>query len=143
MLDLFSGTGSLGLESLSRGAAQAIFVDSSHRSVNLIKKNLALCGYERLAMILKSDLAKGIPFGHLLSKKKEVDLVFLDPPYRSNMIPPLLEQLSLCDWLSCGGRVVAESAKTERLPHLFGNLRMENTRLYGDTRISLFIYEDE
>jgi len=140
VLDLFAGTGSLGLEALSRGAAFALFIDSSQQSINLIRKNLAICGYQRSGVILRRNLRKAIPQNHSQLKGK-FDLIFLDPPYRKDFIPLLIEDLRGKDLISSGSRVIAESLKTEALPVYFGNLELTDTRVYGDTKISIYEYE--
>jgi len=140
VLDLFAGTGSLGLESLSRGALSALFIDSSQQSVNLIKKNLAICGYQGSGAVLRRDLRRGIPLNHPFIKGI-VDLVFLDPPYRNNIISFLLEELSTKEVVSPGSLVVAESSKSKRPPVSVENFQMVDTRLYGITRISVYEYE--
>ncbi len=137
VLDLFAGTGCLGLEALSRGASSALFIDSSIQSIRLIKKNLARCGYESLAFVWKKDLSKGLPRKHPLLKEK-FHLIFLDPPYEKNMIPPMLEELSRRDLFVSPSIAVAESFKTETLPEVLGQLRMISSRTYGETRISIY-----
>jgi 16S rRNA (guanine966-N2)-methyltransferase len=140
VLDLFAGTGSLGLEALSRGAHRAVFIDYSQKSINLIKQNLGLCGYQGSGVVLRRELRKARRRGPFPLKEK-FDLVFLDPPYGKNLIPFLLEELSANEILSPRSRVVAESSKNERLPRLLGNLEMGDTRIYGDTRISIYACE--
>ena len=115
VLDLFAGTGILGLETLSRGASKVVFVDLSLESTKLIRKNLALCQHQDSGVIIRRDLQKGIWRIHILSKQV-FDLVFLDPPYGKNFIPLVLRGLSTMDILSNRSRVVAESSKTEKLP---------------------------
>ena len=139
-LDLFAGTGGLGIETLSRGAHLALFIDISPQSIKLINRNLALCGYESSGFVLKRDLRKGIIRSHHLLKDV-FDLVFLDPPYRKDFIPPLLEELSTKGFLSSESCVVAESSKGEKLPVSIKGLQMTDTRSYGDTRISIYAYE--
>lgn len=141
VLDLFAGTGSLGLEALSRGALQALFIDNSPQSIKLIKKNLALCGFQDSGVILRRDLRREILLIRA-SERKLFDLVFLDPPYGENLIPSLLEDLATRDVLSSTSRVIAESSKTEGLPISVGNLHTIDMRLYGDTKISLYAHED-
>ncbi len=138
VLDLFAGTGSLGLEALSRGALHTVFIDNSQQSVNLIKKNLALCGYQDFGAVLRRDLVKGIPRSHPLLKGN-FDLIFLDPPYEKNFIIPLLEKLSTTDVLSSRSRVVAELSKNDNLAVSFANLKMVDTRIYGDTKINIYV----
>lgn len=139
-LDLFAGTGSLGLEALSRGSHLVYFVDNSVQSIQLIKKNLALCEHESSGVILRHDLRKGISRSHRLLKEV-FDLAFLDPPYAADYIPVLLEELSTKGFLSWKSLVVAESSKREKLPVAIGRLQMTDTRSYGDTRISIYAFE--
>jgi 16S rRNA (guanine966-N2)-methyltransferase len=141
ILDLFAGTGTLGLEALSRGAVYALFVDNSRQALQIIKKNLALCGYGDSASILKWNLRRGLPHHHALLMEG-FDLVFMDPPYGEHFIPPLLREISTGTVLCAGSRVVTESWKRESPPGYFGALELTNTRLYGDTRISLYSYGD-
>ncbi len=140
VLDLFAGTGILGLEALSRGALSVVLVDISPQSTKLIRKNLALCEHQDSRVIIRRDLRKGIRRIHILSKQI-FDLVFLDPPYGRNFIPLILSELSTMDILSKRSRVVAESSKTEKLPVSFESLEMVDARSYGDTKISVYAYE--
>ena len=140
VLDLFAGTGSLGLETLSRGASYVVFIDNSPQSLKLIRKNVTLCGHQGTSVILNQDLRKGIRrIHHLL--KETFDLVFLDPPYGKNFIPLILGEIQTLGILSFKSRIVAESSKTEKLPVSFENLEMVDTRSYGDTKISVFAHE--
>ena len=137
VLDLFAGTGCLGIEALSRGAARTLFIDNSNQSIKLIKKNLVRCGYESLGSVLKKDLTKGLPRKHPLLKEK-FDLIFLDPPYEKKMIPPLLGELSDRDILASPTIAVTESLKTETLPEVLGRFQMVSVRTYGETKISIY-----
>ena len=137
VLDLFAGSGSLGIEALSRGASRALFIDNSVQSIKLIKKNLARSGYEPLGFVRKKDLTKGLPLKHPLFKEK-FDLIFVDPPYEKEMIPPLLGELSERKLLRSPAIVVAESFKTEKLPEVLGELQMVKSRIYGETKISIY-----
>jgi 16S rRNA (guanine966-N2)-methyltransferase len=142
VLDLFAGTGSLGLETLSRGASCAVFIDNSRQSVKLIKKNLALCGYEDAGVVLRRDLRKGIR--RIQPVVKGVfDLVFIDPPYGKDFISLILSELSTTAILSDKSRVVAESSKSEKLPFFVGMLEMIDGRSYGYTKVSFYAYEAE
>lgn len=137
VLDLFAGTGSLGIEALSRGASRVLFIDNSVQSIKLIKKNLARSGYEPLGFVWKKDLTKGLPLKHPMLKEK-FDLIFVDPPYEKEMIPPLLGELSDRALLRSPAIAVAESFKTETLPEVLGKLQMVNSRIYGETKISIY-----
>lgn len=140
VLDLFAGTGSVGIEALSRGAEFAVFVDISLHSIKIIKENLSLCGYQDLGAVLRRDLNKGLPFNHDLLQKG-FDLVFIDPPYGKGLIPPLIDQISALGLLSRGSLVVAECSKNEDLPPAIGHLALADTRIYGDTKICLYSNE--
>lgn len=142
VLDLFAGTGSLGIEALSRGASWALFIDKSIRSIKIIKKNLALCGYESAGFILKKDLTRGLPRKFSLMKEK-FDLVFIDPPYGKKLIPPLLKELADREILASPSMVITESSKFESLPVAPGKLHLFKARTYGETQINVYQYGDD
>jgi 16S rRNA (guanine966-N2)-methyltransferase len=137
VVDLFAGTGSLGIEALSRGAAWALFVDDSPKAVALIGKNLGLCGLQEQGVIVRKDLLKGLPRTHRLVEEK-ADLVFLDPPYRKGMILPVLKAIIRLEMLESHATVVAQSDHREALPPRVGGLETVKSRVYGDTRITLY-----
>jgi len=140
VLDLFAGTGSLGIESLSRGATRAVFIDHSQKAVTLIKKNLSSLGFSPLSRIIKKDLSKGMPLNHELMNQI-FDLVFLDPPYGRHHVPLLLKGLLKNILLSPTSLIVAESSKNDNMPYSFGNFTATDTRSYGDTKISVYANE--
>ena len=141
VLDLFAGTGSLGIEALSRGAVRALFLDNSPQSVKLMRKNLQLCGFESMGSVLKKDLIRGLPWRSPLMKRR-FELVFIDPPYRKKFIPPLLTELADREVLASPSVVVAESSKAETLPVAIGELQLVNTKTYGETKIHIYHYGD-
>ena len=141
VLDLFAGTGCLGIEALSRGALWALFIDSSPQSTKLIRKNLALCGFEPFGFVLRKDLTKGPAWKGSFMKKK-FDLIFIDPPYEKKIIPHVLVELTETDILASPSIVVAESSKADRLPGTLGELHLVNAKTYGETRISIYHYGD-
>jgi 16S rRNA (guanine966-N2)-methyltransferase len=140
VLDLFAGTGSLGIESLSRGIQHAVFIDNSQQAIKLIRKNLVTCGFEDSGTVLKRDLKKSAVLSHPVLQQR-FDLLFLDPPYREGLLIPLLEKISTADILSNGSRVVVELSKNEILPSSFGNLNTADSRRYGDTMIKIYAHE--
>jgi len=137
VLDVFAGTGILGIEAISRGAAGAVFIDKSNRSIDLIKKNLALCGFEALSRVLKRDVMERATFELLMGNRK-FDLVFIDPPYGMGIIPPVLEKLAGCDILAPDATVVAESSKDDPMPGRMGGLVHSGAKIYGDTKIDFY-----
>ena len=140
VLDMFSGTGLLGIEALSRGALLADFVDNEKQSLALIKKNLSLCGYEHSGQICKWDLSKGLP-GNRPFLDATYDLVFLDPPYRSHLAAGLIEALSVSARLEPGALIVFETDKTVETRHAL-SLQLIKTRIYGDTKLSIYKKKD-
>jgi len=142
VLDLFAGTGSLGIEALSRGAALAVFVDSSPKATALIRKNLKLCGLEASGFPLRKDLAGGLP-ARLGMRTERFDLVFLDPPYGKGLILPLLYELQERHLLGPGSTVVAQTEREQGLPDAVGDLKRAKARIYGATRITLLEKEEK
>ncbi len=137
VLDLFAGTGCMGIEALSRGALSAFFVDNSGQSIGLIKKNLRKCGFDSSGFVLKQDILKGIAPDKRL-RENPADLVFIDPPYGRDIIPPVLRDLLKKDLLSSGAVIVCESLKSDNLPDEMGVLRLIDSRIYGETKITIY-----
>ncbi|MGE5838806.1 MAG: 16S rRNA (guanine(966)-N(2))-methyltransferase RsmD [Deltaproteobacteria bacterium] len=142
VLDLFAGTGSLGIEALSRGAAWALFVDYAPKAIDLIRKNLELCGLKAQGVVLRKDLLKGLPRRHRLLEQM-TDIVFVDPPYRRGMTLPVLEELSSLKILSSRAILVVQSEKGDVLPCRVSSLEMIKSRVYGETRITLYRHEEQ
>jgi 16S rRNA (guanine966-N2)-methyltransferase len=140
-LDIFAGTGILGIEALSRGAEWVIFIDKSDQAIKIINKNLNLCGYQDICKVLKKDIIKGLAF-ESLSIKGGVDLAFVDPPYGKGIIPPVLAMISDSGILSEHAFVVTESSENDRLPERMGALLLSDTRIYGETKIDIYKREN-
>ena len=134
MLDLFAGTGAVGIEALSRGAAQVDFVESDEDSVALLEENLTACGFMDRASIHHSDAFRYI--------KKEADgpyrIIFADPPYYSWQIKKLLPVLGRGAILSPGGLAVVEHFRKTDLPEEIGKLRRLRTYEYGGTMLTVY-----
>lgn len=142
VLDLFAGTGSLGIEAISRGASKAVFVENARDSLSVLKRNVGLCSVANSAsaMVFEWDIRAGLPWDHPVMKRS-FDLVFLDPPYREFVRLEILKDLAVSAHLSGGAWVVVESSKKETLPEAVGRLKMTGTRTYGDTRITFYTHE--
>jgi 16S rRNA (guanine966-N2)-methyltransferase len=143
LLDLFAGTGAFGIDAISRGAARVVFVDFSKQAVDLIKRNLSLCGFEEKASVVMADLRGDIDFGKVSGGPGSVDAVFIDPPYGSGLIPRVCSMMVACGVLKPDAGIIAETAKNESLPELIGGFRPVQEKIYGDTKISIFCYEDK
>ena len=137
VLDLFAGTGILGIEALSRGAESAIFIDKSNKSTAIINHNLTSCGYQDVSRVLKRDIIGGLTF-ESLAGKSGVDLVFIDPPYGKDIAPTVIKKLSSCGILTEQAFVLVESSKNDQLPESAGTLLLSDTRIYGDTKIVIY-----
>lgn len=144
VLDLFAGTGSLGIESLSRGAKKAVFVDSSYRAISIIKNNLIRCGYEELSMIIRAKLPNGLPHVQDLGGD-QFDVVFIDPPYRKGYIRPTIHKLLDIKLLAKDSRIIVESSKNanDLFPIDLYNLQLKLTKSYGSTVIGFYFNEQE
>ncbi|HDR14353.1 MAG TPA: 16S rRNA (guanine(966)-N(2))-methyltransferase RsmD [Desulfobacteraceae bacterium] len=143
VLDLFAGTGAFGIDAISRGASQAVFVDHSTQAIELIKRNLFLCGFEQKALVVKADLAADMDLGKHSALPRFFDAAFMDPPYRSGLIPRTCRLLTTGGVLKPKAVVIAETAKNESLPDVIEGLTAAQEKTYGDTKISIFFYEDE
>lgn len=135
-LDLFAGTGNIGIEALSRGAAVAVFVENNPRNVRVIKENLAVTGMEAKARLVRLDVADALAL--LGGEGQKFDLIFLDPPYLKDFEKSTLAGIARHGLLRPGGRVVVESSKKDQLPREIGDLKMFRQEKYGDTLLSFY-----
>ncbi len=135
MLDLFAGTGAMAIESLSRGAAGAVLVESSPAALNVLKANLAALEAEG-AVCLPLDYREAVR--RLSAKGSTFDLVFLDPPYGKGLVGRSAELLSRAGVLAPGAVVVAERASRDPAESLPAEWTERIERRYGDTRITLY-----
>jgi 16S rRNA (guanine(966)-N(2))-methyltransferase RsmD len=132
VLDVFAGTGAVGLESLSRGAASATFIEQDRRAAALIAENAALCGVENRCVIIR-DRAEHALQGRLSSGP--FDLVVLDPPYDFEPLTAVLEEAA--QHLAPGGVLVLEHAFRRKAPAL-SSARATRTVRSGDSAVTLF-----
>jgi 16S rRNA (guanine966-N2)-methyltransferase len=133
VLDLFAGTGALGLEALSRYAHMAVFVDSSPEAVQLINKNVELCGFSDRAVILKRDLSKGLYFLSRQLSEALFSIVFIDPPYRKGLAEKMLQEIAVGKFLSSDALVVVEEDALTEIVSRVAGLNLVDQRRYGDT----------
>jgi 16S rRNA (guanine966-N2)-methyltransferase len=141
VLDLYAGTGSLGLEALSRGAELAVFVDQSRQALELIHANLKSCFSSPKASLLQLNLARADLTGHLKNKLPPellFDLVFLDPPYGKKLAQKTMQMVEKASIVRDRGLVVVEERKDEQLPGQCGSLALIDQRRYGETGLWLF-----
>jgi 16S rRNA (guanine966-N2)-methyltransferase len=133
-LDVFAGTGAVGLEALSRGAARAVFIETARPAQAAIRANIEGVRESARAGLHAADATR------LGLSRDEFDIVFLDPPYRSGLLEPALRGLVDGGWLGPGARVVAEVAADDR-PDLPPGLTLEDERRYGAARLLFLRYD--
>lgn len=157
VLDLFAGTGALGMEALSRGAASATFVDKSLEACNLIKENSTLLQFNDRSTIIHRDLSqpgqlftpgertiqssKDQAQTNLARAKKKFDLVFMDPPYGMGLIETVLANAVFIDLLAANALIVCEHYVREDPGANLSNLDIRDQRKYGKTRISFLTFQ--
>ena len=135
VLDLFAGTGALGLEALSRGAATALFVDNGAEARALIRGNVEALACGGITRIFRADAAKlgKAPAGPAFT------LVFLDPPYELGLANPALKALVAGSWLAAGAMIVVEEEAAAEITAPAALTRLD-TRRYGDAQLALFTH---
>lgn len=131
VLDLFAGSGQMGLEALSRGAASCVFVDRSRDAVQVVRRNIAASRLTDGATVLCAD-----SLTYLNQCTERFDLVFLDPPYEAALFQPCLERLSTL--VTVGGAVMCESDRDTVLPETVGDLYLDRMYRYGRVVIRLY-----
>ena len=135
-LDLFAGTGAVGIEALSRGAKIAFFVELERKTVGTIRENLEICGFSDDAEVYSIDALRAI--GVLDSKGAKFDIIFMGPPYGSPNLEKSLETISASNIVAPGGTVIAERMVKHELPECFGDLKRQREYRYGDTVLSFY-----
>ena len=133
VLDLFAGTGQLGIECLSRGAASAVFVDRRADAVKLIRENLKATSLTDRAKVVSGDSVE-----FLKSLREKFDLIFLDPPYEAGLLEPAIAHIAKFDILSPHGIIVAEHPAGRVLPALTEPYRLHKTYRYGKIALSVY-----
>ena len=131
VLDLFAGSGALGIEALSRGAAHVTFVDREPRGLAILRQNLDALGFKERAQVLRSDVVRWLEASP--GVVGEAGLVFLDPPYEDVVLDRALKAL---DRAAGDAVVVAEHSRRQSLPALT-RLRVDRERRYGDTVVTV------
>ena len=137
VLDLFAGSGQLGIEALSRGAKQAVFVDQSAKSLAVVKENLQKCGFTDRVEIHQTAAEQFIR----TAQPHSFDMVFLDPPYRMDILAKILPDL--VGLLRPGGIVVAEHEKSCKIPEKILNLWLQKEYFYGKIVVSVMKLNEE
>jgi 16S rRNA (guanine966-N2)-methyltransferase len=137
VLDLFAGTGALGIEALSRGAAAAVFVEEHPEALKVLRRNLADLGLEEITTIWALPVA--VALKKLAGRGERFGLAFLDPPYGGGDATAALSALGSLSLLLPGAMVVVEHSRRESLPEVCGALTRLEVRRYGDTQAAFYL----
>lgn len=132
VLDLFAGSGAIGLEALSRGARTAVFIDSNPRVLELIRNNIEKCDFSEKSTALCRDLTKSLSFLLTLEQHDLFDLVFLDPPYGKGIALKTLCELEKIAVVHAESLIVAEDESRTVFPEIIGRFQLVDQRRYGE-----------
>ena len=133
VLDLFGGTGQLGIEALSRGAQSAVFVDAREESCKLIRENLKRTKLEKQGRVVRSDY-----LDYLVRCREKFDIVFLDPPYAEVFLEKALNQITEIDILQSNGIIIAERPLGKELPWEYAGYSRSKDYKYGKTLLTIY-----
>ena len=133
VLDLFGGTGQLGIEALSRGANRAVFIDEREDACKLIKENLKRTKLESFARVIRSDY-----MSYLKTCKEKFDIILLDPPYAEVFLENSLKMITEIDILQSSGIIVTERPLGKDLPWEFPGFERSRDYKYGNTLITIY-----
>ncbi len=135
VLDLFAGSGQLGIEAISRGADKAFFVDKAKASINIITENISATGFEEKSKVIFMD-----SLDYLKSSTEKFDIAFLDPPYNHGILEQVLPLLE--SHMNEGGRIICEHEQRLILPEKIGSMYLKKKYKYGKIEVSQYIYSD-
>ena len=133
VLDLFGGTGQMGIEALSRGAAHCTFVDLRKEAVGIIRENLKLTGLEGQATVVQGDA-----LAFLTRCREKYDVIFLDPPYASDLLKKAMETIPAIDIVTENGIIVCENGSTTGWPEVEPPYRLQKEYRDGKGRTALY-----
>ena len=133
ILDLFGGTGQMGIEALSRGAVHCTFVDLRKEAVSVIRENLTLTGFSEQARVIQGDA-----LAFLSRSRENFDVIFLDPPYDSGLLEKTMELVTTIDIVSENGIIVCENGSNAGWPAVFPPYRLQKEYRYGKIKTALY-----
>ncbi len=140
-LDLFGGTGGIGIEALSRGAKHVVFSDSSIKSIKVRKGNLSRLDIKDGIEVFNADYSTAI--GKLYKYGKKFDIIFVDPPYSIGMAVSALKEIDKNPILSQSGLIIVEHDSKEDMPQKVGKLYLYRYKQYGNTTLSFYTINEQ
>jgi len=135
-LDLFGGTGGIGIEALSRGAKHVVFIDSNIKSIKVLKENLKHLNIENNIEVFHTDYSTAI--SKLYKYNKQFDIIFIDPPYSVGIAQSALGELDRNPIIAQAGLVIVEHDSRDEMPESTGKLYMYRNKQYGNTTLSFY-----
>lgn len=140
VIDVFAGTGSLGLEAVSRGAKECYLVDQHPSTFKLQKQNVENLGFQKQCVSLNMDSYAALK--DLGKKNKVFDLIFIDPPYAKDMIPPAIQIISDMNLLKKDGLIVSKIDTSENIYEGNEKILLTESRKYGNTTVCFYMYKE-
>ena len=137
VLDLFAGTGALGIEALSRGAREAVFVEEQAAAVTVLRRNLETLDLKDRTKVMPFPVQAALK--KLAAQKERFGLAFLDPPYGRDLARATLNALEASGILHPAAWIVAEHSRRDALPEVINRLHLQKVRRYGDTQVAFYI----
>jgi 16S rRNA (guanine(966)-N(2))-methyltransferase RsmD len=140
-LDLFAGTGGLGIEAISRGMNRVIFIDMEQTSIQVIEANLKTIGFKEQAEVYRNEANRALKV--LAKRGLKFDLIFLDPPYRMKQADEILLQMQEMDMIQDQAIALVEHEASHAYADEIGRLFVRKRAVYGETAISIYHYSDQ
>ena len=135
VLDLFAGSGGLGIEALSRGMDEAIFVDREYKAISTVRANLEVCDFTKQAEVYKNEAERALKA--LIKREKAFDLILLDPPYKKQKLVDILMTIDENQLLRHDGIIVCEHGHDVDLPDVVSSLSRWKHETYGTIQVSI------
>ncbi|MBE6114870.1 MAG: 16S rRNA (guanine(966)-N(2))-methyltransferase RsmD [Erysipelotrichaceae bacterium] len=141
-LDLFAGSGSMGIEAISRGAKKAVFVELEKKAIDVIKQNIRTCKFEKESVVYKDDVFNRVKL--LQAEGETFDIIYMDPPFTVDSIfHPVLEAVAEAHILKEDGVLAIRSLKEKDMPEVMGNLEKFKLKTYGISAIHFYRIKEE
>jgi 16S rRNA (guanine(966)-N(2))-methyltransferase RsmD len=134
-IDVFAGSGQMGIEALSRGARSAVFLDSSKKAIAVIERNLKVTNLQQFATVICADSV-----AYLKNTTREFDVAFLDPPYNRGILQEIMPIIA--QRMKKTGVIICESALNDKILQKYYKFTLDRERTYGKIRISTYRHED-
>lgn len=138
ILDVFAGSGAMGLESMSRGATNVIFIDNGKQAQQLIQTNCLRCRFDKNTRIIHQSAQKALSS----LAGQQFDLIFMDPPYGKGLVPSVIELIADNQLLAPDGIICAEEQRNTVIPQQIKNYEQQDIRHYGATSIYLYSHTE-